>query len=136
MQPRLAEPHEVPPRDGELDVEAFEHAVDDVYLAQEIIVDYSSYPTPEIDKNAKAYRQLGLGYANLGALLMARGLPYVFNTSDKYFSVNYEEHEWEYLDGVPTQIENEPSRVRGKNEVIDSKDSNSSESLPEKAPSQ
>jgi ribonucleoside-diphosphate reductase alpha chain len=62
--------------DGELDIEAFEHAVDTVFLAQEIIVGYSSYPTPEIEENAKAYRQLGLGYANLGALLMARGLPY------------------------------------------------------------
>jgi ribonucleoside-diphosphate reductase alpha chain len=62
--------------DGELDVEAFEHAVDVVFLAQEILVGYSSYPTPEIEANAKAYRQLGLGYANLGALLMARGLPY------------------------------------------------------------
>src|SRR3954463_3933031 len=62
--------------DGELDVEAFEHAVDVVFLAQEIAVGYSSSPTPEIEKNAKAYRQLGLGYANLGALLMARGLPY------------------------------------------------------------
>jgi ribonucleoside-diphosphate reductase alpha chain len=62
--------------DGELDVEAYEHAVDVVFLAQEILVGYSSYPTPEIEKNAKAYRQLGLGYANLGALLMARGLPY------------------------------------------------------------
>jgi ribonucleoside-diphosphate reductase alpha chain len=62
--------------DGEFDVEAFEHAVDTVFLAQEILVGYSSYPTPEIERNAKAYRQLGLGYANLGALLMARGLPY------------------------------------------------------------
>ncbi|TML24080.1 MAG: vitamin B12-dependent ribonucleotide reductase [Actinobacteria bacterium] len=62
--------------DGELDVEAFEQAVDVVFLAQEIAVGYSSYPTPEIESNAKAYRQLGLGYANLGALLMARGLPY------------------------------------------------------------
>jgi ribonucleoside-diphosphate reductase alpha chain len=62
--------------DGELDVEGFEHAVDTMFLAQEILVGYSSYPTPEIDRNAKAYRQLGLGYANLGALLMARGLPY------------------------------------------------------------
>src|SRR5215204_5564666 len=62
--------------DGEIDVQAFEHAVDTVYLAQEIIVGYSSYPTPEIERNAKAYRELGLGYANLGALLMARGLPY------------------------------------------------------------
>src|SRR6187402_265023 len=62
--------------DGEFDVEAFEHAVDVVFLAQEIAVGYSSYPTPEIGRNAKAFRQLGLGYANLGALLMARGLPY------------------------------------------------------------
>src|SRR4051794_31783476 len=62
--------------DGELDVEALEHAIDVVFLAQEILVGNSSYPTPEIDRNAKAYRQLGLGYANLGALLMARGLPY------------------------------------------------------------
>src|SRR5207244_1715808 len=43
---------------------------------RDILVGYSSYPTPEIEKNAKAYRQLGLGYANLGALLIARGLPY------------------------------------------------------------
>jgi ribonucleoside-diphosphate reductase alpha chain len=62
--------------DGELDVEAFAHAVDTMFLAQEILVGYSSYPTPEIERNAKAFRQLGLGYANLGALLMARGLPY------------------------------------------------------------
>src|ERR1700749_1245911 len=62
--------------DGELDVEAFEHACDVMFLAQEILVGNSSYPTPEIERNAKAYRQLGLGYANLGALLMARGLPY------------------------------------------------------------
>jgi ribonucleoside-diphosphate reductase alpha chain len=62
--------------DGELDVEAFQHACDVVFLAQEILVGNSSYPTPEIERNAKAYRQLGLGYANLGALLMARGLAY------------------------------------------------------------
>src|SRR5690242_18429230 len=62
--------------DGELDLDAFQHAVDVVFLAQEIVVGYSSYPTPEIEANAKAYRELGLGYANLGALLMARGLPY------------------------------------------------------------
>jgi ribonucleoside-diphosphate reductase alpha chain len=62
--------------DGELDVEALSHAVDVMFLAQEIAVGYSSYPTSEIERNAKDYRQLGLGYANLGALLMARGLPY------------------------------------------------------------
>jgi ribonucleoside-diphosphate reductase alpha chain len=62
--------------DGEFDVEMFEHAVDVMFLAQEILVGYSSYPTPEIGRNAKKFRQLGLGFANLGALLMARGLPY------------------------------------------------------------
>ena len=62
--------------DGDLDVEVFKHTVDVMFLAQEILVGYSSYPTPEIERNAKAFRQLGLGYANLGALLMARGLPY------------------------------------------------------------
>ncbi|MFY9577717.1 MAG: vitamin B12-dependent ribonucleotide reductase [Gaiellaceae bacterium] len=62
--------------DGELDVEALEQATDVMFLAQEILVGYSSYPTPEIEGNAKGYRQLGLGYANLGALLMSRGLPY------------------------------------------------------------
>jgi ribonucleoside-diphosphate reductase alpha chain len=62
--------------DGEFDIEAFEHAVDTMFLAQEILVGFSSYPTPEIEQNAKDYRQLGLGYTNLGALLMARGFPY------------------------------------------------------------
>jgi ribonucleoside-diphosphate reductase alpha chain len=62
--------------DGRFDVEAFEHVVDVVFLAQEIVVGPSSYPTEEIGKNARAFRQIGLGYANLGALLMANGLPY------------------------------------------------------------
>ncbi len=62
--------------DGTLDASSFEHAVDIVLLAQEIIVDPSSYPTGQITKNAHAYRQLGLGYANLGAYLMANGVPY------------------------------------------------------------
>ena len=62
--------------DGTFDVDAFEHSVDVMFLAQEILVGYSSYPTPEIGRNAIDYRQLGLGYANLGALLMADGLPY------------------------------------------------------------
>ncbi len=62
--------------DGSFDVEAFEHAVDIVFLAQEIVVGFSSYPTEEITANANAFRQLGLGYANLGALLMSDGLPY------------------------------------------------------------
>ena len=62
--------------DGGFDTAGFEHAVDIMFLAQEIMVGFSSYPTEEITANAKAMRQLGLGYANLGALLMARGLPY------------------------------------------------------------
>jgi ribonucleoside-diphosphate reductase alpha chain len=62
--------------DGSFDVENFEHAVDVVFLAQEIVVSPSSYPTEEIGRNARAFRQLGLGYANLGALLMSDGLPY------------------------------------------------------------
>jgi ribonucleoside-diphosphate reductase alpha chain len=62
--------------DGSFDVETFEHAVDIVLLAQEIIVGPSSYPTEEIGRNARAFRQLGLGYANLGAYLMADGVPY------------------------------------------------------------
>jgi ribonucleoside-diphosphate reductase alpha chain len=61
---------------GEFDVDAFRHAVDVVITAQEIVVDNSSYPTPEIARNARDFRELGLGYANLGALLMALGLPY------------------------------------------------------------
>ena len=60
--------------DGSFDVEAFEHAVDIVILAQEIVVGPSSYPTEQIGVNARAFRQLGMGYANLGALLMANGL--------------------------------------------------------------
>ena len=62
--------------DGTFDVKAYEHAIDIVLLAQEIIVGPSSYPTPEIGANARAFRQLGLGYANLGAYLMANGLAY------------------------------------------------------------
>jgi|KBSMisStaDraftv2_1062788.scaffolds.fasta_scaffold01573_5 ribonucleoside-diphosphate reductase alpha chain len=64
------------PLDGSFDVEAFKHAVDVVLMAQEIIVGFSKYPTQKIEVNSHAYRPLGLGYANLGALLMATGLPY------------------------------------------------------------
>jgi ribonucleoside-diphosphate reductase alpha chain len=62
--------------DGSFDTAEFEHTVDVVFLAQEIVVGFSSYPTEEIGANANAFRQLGLGYANLGALLMSDGLPY------------------------------------------------------------
>src|SRR6186713_3066685 len=62
--------------DGELDPTAFEAACRTMITAQEILVDNSSYPTPAIAKNSHEYRPLGLGYANLGAVLMSRGLPY------------------------------------------------------------
>src|SRR6266851_5289119 len=61
---------------GNFDADAFRHAVDVMITAQEITVDNSSYPTDEIAQNAHAYRELGLGYANLGATLMALGMPY------------------------------------------------------------
>src|SRR5262245_12251842 len=63
-------------RAGELDHAAFDAACRVLITAQEILVDNSSYPTPAIAKNSHEYRPLGLGYANLGALLMSRGLPY------------------------------------------------------------
>jgi ribonucleoside-diphosphate reductase alpha chain len=62
--------------DGTFDADAFEHTVDVMILAQEIVVGPSSYPTEGIGRNARAFRQLGLGYANLGALLMADGKAY------------------------------------------------------------
>ena len=62
--------------DGTFDVESYEHTIDIVLLAQEIVVGPSSYPTEEIGVNARAFRQLGLGYANLGAFLMSNGMAY------------------------------------------------------------
>src|SRR5690242_12427132 len=61
---------------GTFDVEAFHHAVDITITAQEILVDNASYPTPKIAENSHNFRPLGLGYANLGALLMSLALPY------------------------------------------------------------
>jgi len=61
---------------GRFDADTFKKAVDTMILAQDILVDRSSYPTEKIENNAHAYRELGLGYANLGALLMVLGLPY------------------------------------------------------------
>jgi ribonucleoside-diphosphate reductase alpha chain len=60
----------------EFDVEAFEHTVEVMFTAQEILIGNADYPTEKIAETSRAFRQLGLGYANLGALLMARGLPY------------------------------------------------------------
>lgn len=62
--------------DNTFDIKAFIHTVELIFTAQEILVGYSEYPTESIGKNARAYRELGIGYANLGALLMALGLPY------------------------------------------------------------
>jgi ribonucleoside-diphosphate reductase alpha chain len=61
---------------GRFDVVSYQRAIEVVFAAQEIIVGYSSYPTEPIAENAKAFRQLGIGYANLGGLLMSLGLPY------------------------------------------------------------
>ncbi len=61
---------------GVFDVESYKHAVEILITAQEILVDHSGYPTESISRNSHDYRPLGLGYANLGALLMATGLPY------------------------------------------------------------
>jgi ribonucleoside-diphosphate reductase alpha chain len=61
---------------GQFDVEAFKRAVDVTITAQEILVDNASYPTPKIAENSHNFRPLGLGYANLGALLMSMALPY------------------------------------------------------------
>jgi ribonucleoside-diphosphate reductase alpha chain len=61
---------------GDFDVPAFKSAVDVTISAQEILVDFASYPTPKIEANSHEFRPLGLGYANLGALLMSMALPY------------------------------------------------------------
>jgi len=66
------------------DIESFQHACEVVISAMEIVVDNASYPTPKIADNSHKYRPLGLGYANLGALLMARGLPYDSDSGRDY----------------------------------------------------
>jgi ribonucleoside-diphosphate reductase alpha chain len=66
-------------QDGSFDVVGFRHAVRVFFIAQEILVDFSSYPTKEIAKNSHDYRPLGLGYANLGTMLMRLGIPYDSN---------------------------------------------------------
>jgi len=69
---------------GEFEVASFRAAVDTLIVAQEILVDSASYPTPAIERNSHEYRPLGLGYANLGALLMSRGLPYDSEAGRQY----------------------------------------------------
>ncbi len=71
---------------GSFDVESYRHAVDILITAQEILVDNAGYPTEMIGKNSHDYRPLGLGYANLGALLMAAGLPYDSDAGRDYAS--------------------------------------------------
>ncbi len=70
--------------DGEFDVEAFRYASRLTITAQEILVDNASYPTPKITENSHLFRPLGLGYANLGALLMSRGLAYDSSEGQAY----------------------------------------------------
>ena len=70
--------------DGGFDTESFRHTVDIMITAQDILVDNSSYPTEEITQNAHNFRELGLGYANLGALLMSLGLPYDSDAGRSY----------------------------------------------------
>src|SRR6476620_3701440 len=72
---------------GEFNAEAFKKACEVFITAQEILVDNASYPTPSIGRNSHDYRPLGLGYANLGALLMSRGLPYDSDAGRDYAAV-------------------------------------------------
>jgi ribonucleoside-diphosphate reductase alpha chain len=71
-------------QDGSFDIAGYRHAIEIFFVAQEILVDFSSYPTQGIAKNSHDYRPLGLGYANLGTLLMLQGIPY---DSDKGRSI-------------------------------------------------
>ena len=73
--------------DGEFDIEGYKHAVRIVFTAQEIIVDNASYPTPRIGENSRDFRPIGIGYANLGALLMNRGLAYDSDAGRSYAAV-------------------------------------------------
>ncbi len=70
--------------DGSFDIPAFRHASRILFIAQEILVDYASYPSREIAENSHRFRPLGLGYANLGALLMRAGIPYASENGRNY----------------------------------------------------
>jgi ribonucleoside-diphosphate reductase alpha chain len=70
--------------DERFDVDSFRHTCELLITAQEIVVDFASYPTPQIEANSHAFRPLGIGFANLGALLMARGLPYDSDSGRNY----------------------------------------------------
>lgn len=73
--------------DGTFDIEGYLHTVDLMITAQDIVIDRAGYPTPKIEKNAKEFRQLGLGYANLGAFLMCQGLAYDSDEGREWASV-------------------------------------------------
>ena len=106
--------------DGGFDVERFRHAVDVVFAAQEMLVSEASYPTPAIEKNSHDFRPIGLGYANLGALLMYNGLPYDSDEGRRYAAaVTSLMHGQAYLtsskiavgDGHVRRLRAEPRRV-------------------------
>ena len=81
LQPLEPEPHQVPPGGRQPSTaEGYRHAIRVFFVAQEILVDFSAYPTRAIAKNSHDYRPLGLGYANLGTLLMLLGIPYDSDT--------------------------------------------------------
>ena len=95
--------------DGELDVDAYRHACRVTITAQEIIVDNASYPTPKIEENSHRYRPLGLGYANLGALLMSRGLAYDSPEGQAYAAALDLDHDRR---GVPPERRHRPRSRR------------------------
>ena len=85
---------------GQFDVPAFRHAVDTLIMAQEILVDNAAYPTEKIAQNSHDYRPLGLGFANLGALLMSFGIPY---DSDRGRDLRRRHQRHHVRPGVPHQ---------------------------------
>ena len=106
--------------DGQFDVEAFRHAVDTMIMAQEIIVDNASYPTEKIAQNSHDFRPLGLGFANLGALLMSMGIPY---DSDQRPRLRRRHHRRHVRPGVPDQRAHRRShrpvrRLRGERRAV------------------
>ena len=102
--------------DWVFDTEAFRRAVDIMILAQDILVDNSSYPTAEITANAHTFRELGLGYANLGALLMSLGLPYDSDGGRSYAAAMHSPDVRRRLSAVVAHRGGDPAfhRIRGQ----------------------
>ena len=92
--------------DGEFDVDAFRFAAKVTITAQEILVDNASYPTPKIEENSHRFRPLGLGYANLGALLMNRGLAY---DSERGPQLRGGDHRADARRGLPPELGSSPA---------------------------